>query len=50
VSNLETRTQAAKSIITLKNELADEKLAWEKAQTDTETISWAVEELKKMAD
>jgi predicted nucleic acid-binding Zn-ribbon protein len=29
--------------------LAEEKLAREKAQTDTETLSRAVEELKKMA-
>jgi hypothetical protein len=29
---------AAKSITALKNELADEKLAWEKPQTDVETF------------
>jgi thiamine pyrophosphokinase len=39
-----------KSIAALKNELADEKLAQEKAQTDTETLSRAVEEIKKTAD
>jgi predicted nucleic acid-binding Zn-ribbon protein len=31
----------------LKNELAEEKLAWEKAQMDAETLSQAVEEMKK---
>jgi chromosome segregation ATPase len=38
---------AAKSLATLKNELAEEKVAREKAQTDVETLTWAVEELKK---
>jgi predicted nucleic acid-binding Zn-ribbon protein len=40
----------AKSLAALKNELAEEKLAREKAQTNVETVSWAVEDLKKMAD
>jgi chromosome segregation ATPase len=40
----------AKSLVALKNELAEEKLAREKAQTNVETVSWAVEDLKKMAD
>jgi predicted RNase H-like nuclease (RuvC/YqgF family) len=35
------------SFIALKNELAEEKLAQEKAQTDTETLTQAIEELKK---
>jgi hypothetical protein len=41
---------AAKSIVALKNEPTDGKLAWEKAQIDAETLSQAVEELKKTAD
>jgi peptidoglycan hydrolase CwlO-like protein len=41
---------AAKSITTLKNELAEEKLAREKAQADADTLSRAVEEMKKAAD
>jgi predicted nucleic acid-binding Zn-ribbon protein len=41
---------AVKSLVALKNELAEEKLAQEKAQTDTDTLSRAVEELKKIAD
>jgi predicted nucleic acid-binding Zn-ribbon protein len=36
-----------KSLTSLKNELAKEKLAQEKAQTDVETLTWAVEELNK---
>jgi chromosome segregation ATPase len=39
-----------KSLAILKNELAEEKLASEKAQTDAKTLSWVVEELKKMMD
>jgi uncharacterized protein (DUF3084 family) len=38
------------SIAALKTELANEKQAWEKAQMDAETLSRAVEELKKMTD
>jgi peptidoglycan hydrolase CwlO-like protein len=41
---------AVESLTTLKNELAREKLAWEKAQADTDTLSWAVEELKNSTD
>jgi chromosome segregation ATPase len=41
---------ATKSLATLRNELAEEKLALEKAQTDAETLSRVVEELKKMAN
>jgi predicted nucleic acid-binding Zn-ribbon protein len=36
-----------KSLTSLKNELAKEKLAQEKAQTDVETLTWTVEELNK---
>jgi predicted nucleic acid-binding Zn-ribbon protein len=39
-----------KSLTSLKNELAKEKLAQEKAQTDVETLTWAVEELNKTAN
>jgi chromosome segregation ATPase len=38
------------SIAALKNELADEKQAQEKAQVDVETLFLAVEELKKTMD
>jgi septal ring factor EnvC (AmiA/AmiB activator) len=41
---------AAKSLTTRKNELAKEKLAREKAQADAESLSRAVEEIKKIAD
>jgi cell division protein FtsB len=41
---------AAMSFIALKNELAEEKLTQEKAQTDTETLTQAIEELKKTTD
>jgi septal ring factor EnvC (AmiA/AmiB activator) len=41
---------ATKSITTLKNELAKEKLAQEKAQADADTLSRVVEELKKSVD
>jgi chromosome segregation ATPase len=41
---------ATKSIFTLKNELAEEKLAREKAQADADTLSQAVEEMKKAVD
>jgi predicted nucleic acid-binding Zn-ribbon protein len=41
---------AADTIVTLRNELADVKRAQEKAQTNVETLSQAVEELKKMTD
>jgi peptidoglycan hydrolase CwlO-like protein len=40
----------AKSIVSLKNELFEEKLAWEKAQKYIETLSWTVKEIKKIAD
>jgi peptidoglycan hydrolase CwlO-like protein len=40
----------AKSIVALKNELSEEKLAWEKAQKYIETLSWTVKEIKKIAD
>jgi hypothetical protein len=40
----------AKSLTTLKNELAKEKLAWEKAQADDDTLSRAIEEMKKTID
>jgi peptidoglycan hydrolase CwlO-like protein len=40
----------AKSFVPLKNELAEEKAAREKAQADVETLARAVEELKKIAD
>jgi hypothetical protein len=39
-----------KSIAALKNELADDKLAQEKAQTDAEALSRAIEEIKKTTD
>jgi hypothetical protein len=35
---------AVKSLVALKNELAEEKLAQEKAQTDADTLSRAIEE------
>jgi hypothetical protein len=41
---------AADSIGALKNELADEIQAWEKAQMDAEILSQVVEELKKTVD
>jgi hypothetical protein len=41
---------AAKSFAILKNELAEEKAAQEKAQADAETLARAFEELKKTAD
>jgi peptidoglycan hydrolase CwlO-like protein len=41
---------ATKSIFTLKNELAEEKLAREKAQADADTLSQAVDEMKKAVD
>jgi septal ring factor EnvC (AmiA/AmiB activator) len=41
---------AVESIAALKQELAEEKLAREKAQTDAETLTRAVEEMKKTAD
>jgi peptidoglycan hydrolase CwlO-like protein len=44
------KDSAIKSIATLKNELAEEKLAQEKAQAGTDTLSRAVEEMKKAAD
>jgi predicted nucleic acid-binding Zn-ribbon protein len=47
---LEDQDSTAKSLVALNNELAEEKLAWEKAQIDAETLSWVVEELKKTID
>jgi hypothetical protein len=41
---------STKSIVALKNEQAKEKLAQEKAQADTYTLSRAIEEIMKMAD
>jgi hypothetical protein len=46
---LGNKDSAAKSFATLKNELAKEKAAQEKKQADAETLSQAVEELKKTA-
>jgi seryl-tRNA synthetase len=40
----------ADSIAAMKNELANEKQAWERAQTDAEALSQVVEKLKKMID
>jgi hypothetical protein len=40
---LEDQDSTAKSLVALNNELAEEKLAWEKAQIDAETLSWVVE-------
>jgi septal ring factor EnvC (AmiA/AmiB activator) len=47
--DVEPRDQdsTAKSIATLKKELVEEKLAQEKAKTDTGTLTQAVEEMKK---
>jgi septal ring factor EnvC (AmiA/AmiB activator) len=44
------QNSAAESLATLKNELAKEKLTWEKTQADVDTLFRAVEELKKSAD
>jgi septal ring factor EnvC (AmiA/AmiB activator) len=41
---------AAKSLSTLKNELAREQLTQEKAQTNTKTLTRAVKEMKKSVD
>jgi hypothetical protein len=41
---------ATKSLVALKNKLAEEKLAREKAQTDAETFTRAIEELKNKTD
>jgi thiamine pyrophosphokinase len=40
---------ATDSITILKNNLANQRKAREKFQTDVETLSWVVEELKKTA-
>jgi hypothetical protein len=49
---VESRDQdsTAKSLNALKNEMAKEKLARLKAQTDAETLSWAVKEMKRIVD
>jgi hypothetical protein len=41
---------ATKSLVALKNKLAEEKLAQEKAQTDAKTFTRAIEELKNKTD
>jgi peptidoglycan hydrolase CwlO-like protein len=41
---------ATRSLATLESELAEEKVVQEKAQTETETLDRAVEDLKKSAD
>jgi hypothetical protein len=47
---LGNQDSAAKSFAALKNELAKEKAAREKAQADAETLAWAVTDLKKALD
>jgi hypothetical protein len=49
---VESRDQdsTAKSLNALKNEMAKEKLARLKVQTDAETLSWAVKEMKRIVD
>jgi cell division protein FtsB len=39
-----------KSFAALKNVVPENKVAWEKSQADTETLTMAVEELKKTID
>jgi peptidoglycan hydrolase CwlO-like protein len=41
---------ATKSLTSLKNELAEERLAREKAQADVRSLSRAVEDIKKSVD
>jgi t-SNARE complex subunit (syntaxin) len=40
----------AKSLTSLKTELAEEKIAWEMVQAENETLACTVEDLKKSAD
>jgi hypothetical protein len=47
---LDDQNSVANTIAALKNDLADKKWAHEKFQMDTETLSRAVEELKKAMD
>jgi hypothetical protein len=49
---VESRDQdsTAKSLNALKNEMAKEKLARLKVQTDAETLSWAVKKMKRIVD
>jgi hypothetical protein len=44
------KDSAATYLPSLKYELAEEKAAWEKAQAEADTLTWAIVDPKKMAD